>query len=155
MVEGKTRAKQFYLRDADRSRVMSVLLHGDAAFSGQGVVYETMGFSDLHDYTTGGTIHVIVNNQVGFTADPRHCRSSPYCSDLAKSIQAPIFHVNGDDPEQVCRVMQLAAEWRQRFKKDCVIDIICYRRHGHNEGDDPSMTQPSMYDVFVYYRWFS
>ena len=145
VVEGKTRAKQFYLRDQERSQVMSVLLHGDAAFSGQGVVYETMGFSDLHDYTTGGTVHIIVNNQIGFTADPRHCRSSPYCSDLAKAIQAPIFHVNSDYPEAVVHVMSLAAQWRQQFKKDVVVDMICYRRHGHNEGDEPLFTQPLMY----------
>ena len=104
VVEGKTRAKQFYMGDTSRDKCMSLLLHGDAAFSGQGVVFETMGLSDLHEYTTGGTVHIVVNNQIGFTTDPRSSRSSPYCTDVAKAIQAPIFHVNGDDVEAVARV---------------------------------------------------
>ena len=147
VVAGKTRAKQHYTGDGDRSRTMSILLHGDAAFSGQGVVFETMGLSDLHEYTTGGTIHIVVNNQIGFTTDPRSSRSSPYCTDVAKAIQAPIFHVNGDDVEAVARVCRLAALWRQRFKKDVVIDIVCYRKHGHNEIDNPMFTQPLMYSA--------
>lgn len=145
VVEGKTRAKQHYTGDDDRTRCMSLLLHGDAAFSGQGVVFETMGLSDLHDYTTGGTVHIVVNNQIGFTTDPRSSRSSPYCTDVAKAIQAPIFHVNGDDVEAVARVCKLAALWRQRFHRDVVIDIVCYRKHGHNELDQPMFTQPQMY----------
>jgi len=145
VVEGKTRAKQHYTGDNDRTKAMSILLHGDAAFSGQGVVFETMGLSDLHDYSTGGTVHIVVNNQIGFTTDPRSSRSSPYCTDVAKAIQAPIFHVNGDDIESVARVCHLAAKWRQRFHRDVVIDIVCYRKQGHNELDQPMFTQPEMY----------
>jgi len=145
VVEGKTRAKQHYAGDDERNKSMSVLIHGDAAFSGQGVVFETMGLSDLHGYTTGGTIHFVINNQIGFTTDPRSSRSSPYCTDVAKSIQAPIFHVNGDDVDSVARVCRLAAQWRHRFKRDVVIDIVCYRKHGHNEIDNPMFTQPQMY----------
>jgi len=145
VVEGKARAKQHYTGDSERSRTMPILLHGDAAFSGQGVVFETMGLSDLHDYTTGGTVHLVVNNQIGFTTDPRSSRSSPYCTDVAKAIQAPVFHVNGDDVEAVARMCRLAAKWRQRFKRDVVIDIVCYRKHGHNEIDNAFFTQPQMY----------
>jgi len=145
VVEGKTRAKQHYQGDTKRKKSMSLLLHGDAAFSGQGVVFETMGLSDLHAYTTGGTVHIVVNNQIGFTTDPRSSRSSPYCTDVAKAIQAPIFHVNGDDTEAVARVCRLAAKWRQRFHRDVVIDIVCYRKQGHNELDQPKFTQPQMY----------
>eukprot|EP00761_Pharyngomonas_kirbyi_P002934 gb/GECH01002938.1/.p1 GENE.gb/GECH01002938.1/~~gb/GECH01002938.1/.p1 ORF type:complete len:994 (+),score=266.63 gb/GECH01002938.1/:1-2982(+) len=146
VVEGKTRAKQHFKHDSDRTKVMSLLMHGDAAFSGQGIVAETLGFQDLKGYTTGGTIHIIVNNQIGFTTDPHSARSSPYPSDVAKMVGAPIFHVNGDDPVAVAWVSQLAVEFRQKFHKDVVIDIICYRRYGHNELDEPSFTQPKMYN---------
>ncbi|CAG8606424.1 2663_t:CDS:2, partial [Paraglomus occultum] len=146
VVLGKTRAIQFYMNDeAFRHRSMALLLHGDAAFAAQGVVYETMGFHDLPNYTTGGTVHIVVNNQIGFTTDPRFARSTPYCTDISKVVNAPIFHVNGDDVEAVTFVCQLAAEWRQTFKKEVVIDIVCYRKYGHNEVDQPSFTHPRMY----------
>ncbi|KAI9219714.1 oxoglutarate dehydrogenase, E1 component [Blastocladiella britannica] len=147
VVEGKTRALQFYAGDKEHSKAMAVLLHGDAAFAGQGVVYETLGFGDLEEYSTGGTVHIVVNNQIGFTTDPRFSRSTPYCSDVAKTVGAPILHVNGDDVEAVVFACSLAAEWRQKFKKDVVLDIVCYRRHGHNEIDQPSFTQPRMYKI--------
>ncbi|KAG8930122.1 2-oxoglutarate dehydrogenase E1 component [Tulasnella sp. 418] len=146
VVLGKTRAIQHFDNDEGaHDKSMGVLLHGDAAFAGQGVVYETLGMHNLPYYSTGGTIHLIVNNQIGFTTDPRFARSTPYPSDIAKSIDAPIFHVNGDDAEAVTFVCQLAAEWRAKWKKDVVIDIVCYRRYGHNETDQPSFTQPRMY----------
>ncbi|CAG8437372.1 3443_t:CDS:2 [Ambispora gerdemannii] len=146
VVLGKTRAIQFYMNDEkDRHRAMAVLIHGDAAFAAQGVVYETMGFHDLPNYTTGGTVHIIVNNQIGFTTDPRFSRSTPYCSDIAKMVSAPIFHVNADDVEAVNFVCQVAAEWRQKFKKDVIVDLVGYRKHGHNEVDQPSFTHPRMY----------
>ena len=146
VVEGKVRAIQFYQNDEkERGKAMAVLLHGDAAFAGQGVVYETIGMADLPAYDTGGTIHIIVNNQVGFTTDPRFSRSTPYCSDVAKTVSAPIVHVNGDNVEAVVFAMQLASEWRQQFKKDFVVDIVCYRKYGHNEIDQPQFTQPLMY----------
>ncbi|NXR06946.1 OGDHL protein, partial [Semnornis frantzii] len=125
--------------------VMSILLHGDAAFAGQGVVYETFHLSDLPSYTTNGTIHVVVNNQIGFTTDPRMARSSPYPTDVARVVNAPIFHVNADDPEAVMYVCNVAAEWRNTFNKDVVVDLVCYRRRGHNEMDEPMFTQPLMY----------
>ncbi|KAI1285828.1 2-oxoglutarate dehydrogenase, mitochondrial [Halotydeus destructor] len=145
IVEGKTKAEQFYRGDTLGKSVMSILLHGDAAFAGQGVVFETFHLSDLPEYSTHGTIHIVVNNQIGFTTDPRVARSSPYCTDVARVVNAPIFHVNGDDPEAVIHVCNVAAEWRAKFGKDCVIDIVGYRRHGHNELDEPMFTQPLMY----------
>ena len=148
VVLGKTRAIQHFNNDEQsHNTAMSVLLHGDAAFAGQGVVYETMGFAGLPHYGTGGTIHLIVNNQIGFTTDPRFARSTPYPSDIAKAIDAPIFHVNGDNVEAVTFVCQLAADWRAKYKKDVVIDIVCYRRYGHNETDQPHFTQPRMYQA--------
>ncbi|GAB3704059.1 multifunctional oxoglutarate decarboxylase/oxoglutarate dehydrogenase thiamine pyrophosphate-binding subunit/dihydrolipoyllysine-residue succinyltransferase subunit [Mariniluteicoccus flavus] len=147
VLEGITRAKQDLLNRATEFPVMPVLMHGDAAFSGQGVVFETMQMSQLRGYRTGGTIHVVVNNQVGFTTSPTASRSSVYCTDVAKSIGAPVFHVNGDDPEACVRVARLAFEFRQAFNKDVVIDVVSYRRRGHNEGDDPSFTQPLMYEL--------
>ncbi|KAM7368543.1 hypothetical protein PAMP_012877 [Pampus punctatissimus] len=145
VVQGKTKAEQFYCGDTEGKRVMSILLHGDAAFAGQGIVYETFHLSDLPSYTTHGTIHVVVNNQIGFTTDPRMARSSPYPTDVARVVNAPIFHVNADDPEAVMYVCNVAAEWRNTFHKDVVVDLVCYRRNGHNEIDEPMFTQPLMY----------
>lgn len=147
VVEGIVRAKIDQIGKRPDWPVMAILLHGDAAFSGQGVVYETLQMSQLRAFKTGGTIHLVVNNQVGFTTSPVESRSSVYCTDVAKSIQAPVFHVNGDDPEAVARVAQIAFAYRQRFNRDVVVDLIAYRRRGHNEGDDPSFTQPLMYDL--------
>jgi len=148
VLEGIVRAKQDLLdKGPDGFTVLPVLMHGDAAFAGQGVVAETLNLSLLRGYRTGGTVHVIVNNQVGFTTAPQYARSSEYCTDVAKMIGSPVFHVNGDDPESSVWVAKLAVEYRQTFGKDVVIDMICYRRRGHNEGDDPSMTQPKMYDA--------
>jgi 2-oxoglutarate dehydrogenase E1 component len=145
VVLGKVRAKQDQRNDKTRSEVLPLLLHGDAAFAGQGVVAECFGLSGLKGHRTGGSLHFIVNNQIGFTTAPRFSRSSPYPSDLARMIEAPIFHVNGDDPEAVVYCARVAIEFRQRFHKPVVLDMICYRRHGHNEGDEPSFTQPLMY----------
>jgi 2-oxoglutarate dehydrogenase E1 component len=145
VVEGLVRAKQDLLDRGEEAPVLPVLIHGDAAFAGQGVVAETLNLSQLHGYRTGGTVHVIVNNQLGFTTSPDYGRSSTYASDVAKMIQAPILHVNGDDPESCLRIARLAFDYRQAFKKDVVIDMWCYRRFGHNEGDEPSFTQPLMY----------
>ncbi len=148
VLEGVVRAKQDQLnRGEDGFTVMPVAIHGDAAFAGQGVVAETLNLSLLRGYRTGGTVHVIINNQVGFTTAPEYSRSSEYCTDVAKTIQAPIFHINGDDPEAAVWAAQLAVEYRETFRQDVVIDLICYRRRGHNEGDDPSMTNPLMYQI--------
>jgi len=146
VVEGVARAKQDHMADVERKRVVPVLMHGDAAFTGQGVVAETLTLSELDGYRTGGTIHIIVNNQIGFTTPPEAYRFTPYPSDVAKIIQAPVFHVNGDDPEAAVQAARLAIGFRQRFKKDVIIDLVCYRRHGHNELDDPTFTQPMMYE---------
>ncbi|MGD0946651.1 MAG: 2-oxoglutarate dehydrogenase E1 component [Candidatus Binatia bacterium] len=152
VVEGIVRAKQYYLKDYERSRVVPVLIHGDAAFTGQGIVSETLALSELEAYRTGGTIHIIVNNQIGFTESPPEYRFTRYPSDITKIIQAPVFHINGDDPEAAIQAARLAVAFRQRFKKDVVIDLVCYRRHGHNEGDDPTFTQPLMYKEIAAHR---
>ena len=145
VVLGQTRAKQFFHKDSKRNKVIPILIHGDAAFAGQGVVAECFAMSGLPGHNTGGTIHIIVNNQIGFTTSPRFARSSPYPSDLGKVVDAPILHCNGDDPEAVIYCAKIAIEFRHKFNKDVVIDMICYRRFGHNEGDEPSFTQPLMY----------
>jgi 2-oxoglutarate dehydrogenase E1 component len=145
VVVGKVKAKQDMSGDDDKTKTMGVLLHGDAAFAGQGIVYETFLLSQLKNYGTGGTVHIVVNNQVGFTTDPESSRSTLHCTDLGKAFDVPIFHVNADDPEAVTRVFELAGEYRQHFKSDVIIDLVGYRRHGHNELDQPSFTQPLMY----------
>jgi 2-oxoglutarate dehydrogenase E1 component len=147
VLEGIVRAKQDELNRGEEFPVLPVLMHGDAAFAGQGVVAETLNLSQLRGYRTGGTLHIIVNNQVGFTTPPESSRSSVYATDVARTVQAPIFHVNGDDPEACVRVARMALEFRQAFKKDVVIDLVCYRRRGHNEADDPSLTNPKMYQL--------
>ncbi len=146
VVLGRVRSKQRNMGDTERRRAVGLLIHGDAAFAGQGIVQEILNLSQLEGYRTGGTIHVIINNQIGFTTIPFDARSGNYCTDIAKMIQAPIFHVNGDDPDACLRVAKIAAEFRARFQKDVVIDLYCYRRHGHNEGDEPSFTQPLLYE---------
>ncbi|MCP5086223.1 MAG: 2-oxoglutarate dehydrogenase E1 component [Rhodobacteraceae bacterium] len=145
VVLGKARAKQEQLDDEERIMVLPILLHGDAAFAGQGVIAECFGLSGLRGHKTGGTMHIVVNNQIGFTTAPHNSRSSPYCTDIALMVEAPIFHVNGDDPEAVVHAAKVATEFRQKFHKDVVLDIICYRRFGHNEGDEPMFTNPAMY----------
>ena len=145
VVLGQTRAKQYFHKDKERKKVIPILIHGDAAFAGQGVVAECFAMSGLPGHNTGGTIHIIMNNQIGFTTSPRFARSSPYPSDIAKMVEAPIIHVNGDDPEAVVYAARIATDFRLKFNRDVVIDLICYRRFGHNEGDEPSFTQPLMY----------
>ncbi|HMC20287.1 MAG TPA: multifunctional oxoglutarate decarboxylase/oxoglutarate dehydrogenase thiamine pyrophosphate-binding subunit/dihydrolipoyllysine-residue succinyltransferase subunit, partial [Thermoanaerobaculia bacterium] len=152
IVEGMARAKQQLANDRERMKVLPLLIHGDAAFAGQGVVAETLNLSQLKGYRTGGTVHIVINNQIGFTTGPESARSSTYATDVAKAVQAPIFHVNGDDPEACVRATRLAYDFRQQFHKDVVIDMLCYRRHGHNEGDEPSLTQPKMYKLIKEHR---
>ena len=145
VVAGKVRAKQTLLQDKTTDKVFGILIHGDAAMAGQGIVAETFAMSQLRGFRTGGTIHFVINNQIGFTTTPHYGRSAPYCTEIAKMVQAPIFHVNGDDPEAVVHVCRLAAEYRNLFKEDVVVDMFCYRRSGHNEADEPMFTQPLMY----------
>ncbi len=155
VVLGKVRAKQTHDSDTEQHQIMGLLLHGDAAFAGQGLVSESLDLAQLKGYQTGGTIHFIVNNQIGFTTNPSYSRSSPYPSDVAKMTQTPIFHVNGDDPEAVVHVARIATEFRQKFKHDAVIDMFCYRRYGHNESDEPSFTQPIMYRAIAKHKTIS
>jgi 2-oxoglutarate dehydrogenase E1 component len=145
VVTGMARAKQELRADKTRTQVLPIVIHGDAAMAGQGVVYETMNFVGLEGYSTGGTLHITINNQVGFTTDPKDSRSTPYCTDIGKMLDAPIFHVNGDDAEAMIAVSRLAIEYRQKFHADVFIDLVCYRKHGHNEGDEPQFTQPVLY----------
>jgi 2-oxoglutarate dehydrogenase E1 component len=158
IVQGRTRASQFHRGEAGQKKVLPIEIHGDAAFAGQGVAFETMGLSELTSYHTGGTIHVVVNNQIGFTTDPKSSRSSAHCTDLGRVFHCPVFHVNGDKPEEVVKVFKMAADYRAQFGRSVVIDLVCYRRFGHNETDDPTVTQPLMYsritkraDIFTLY----
>lgn len=145
LVVGRVRAEQFYRGDAKGEKVMGILIHGDAANAGQGIVYEVSHLSDLPEFKTGGTIHIVINNQIGFTTDPRLSRSSRYCTDVQKVVASPIFHVNADAPESVIHVCNVAVAYRQKFHRDVTIDLVAYRRNGHNEIDEPSFTQPLMY----------
>ena len=151
-VQGTVRAEQFLRGDKGKQQVLPIEIHGDAAFAGQGVVFETMGLSEIGQYGTGGTVHLVCNNQIGFTTDPKSSRSSAYCTDLGRTFQCPIFHVNGDSPEDVVKVFELAADYRSKYGRSVVIDFVCYRRYGHNENDDPSMTQPLMYERIKNHR---
>src|SRR6185369_12759758 len=144
---GRVRAKQDRARDRERARGMAFLIHGDAAFAAQGIVQETLNLSQLAGFTVGGTLHVLVNNQIGFTTSPEEGRSTGYATDVAKMLQIPIFHVNGEDPEAVAQVVRLSMEFRQAFKRDVIIDMYSYRRLGHNEGDEPAFTQPLLYNA--------
>ena len=146
LVYGSTRAIQELIKDKNREKVIGVLIHGDAALAGQGIVYESLQLQDLVDYTTGGIIHIVMNNQVGFTTNPWQSRSSFHCTEIAKVIGAPIIHVNADEPDLLDHCMQIAVQYRQKFKKDIFIDIVGYRRFGHNEQDQPFFTQPKMYE---------
>ena len=146
VVQGFVRARQNILEDSSRNAVLPLLIHGDAAFSGQGIVAETLNMSQLSGYKTGGTIHLVINNQIGYTTLPENARSTRYATDVAKMLMVPIFHVHGENPEAAVHVVRLAAEYRKTFNKDVVIDVICYRRYGHNEGDEPYFTQPLMYE---------
>lgn len=148
VVEGSARARMSGRNDLLGSQVLPVLVHGDAAIAGQGVMQETLALSEVRGYSTGGTVHIVINNQIGFTtSDPRDLRSSLYCTDIMKTIDAPVLHVNGDDPEAVVLATQLALEFRTQFRKDVAVDIICFRKLGHNEQDTPAMTQPLMYSI--------
>ena len=147
VVVGFARAKADIIYNSDYDKILPILIHGDASVAGQGIVYEVIQMSDLQGYYTGGTIHFVINNQIGFTTDFDDARSSDYCTSLAGAIQAPVFHVNGDDPEAVVKCVEIATRYRQEFNQDIFIDMVCYRRHGHNEGDDPKYTQPHMYKL--------